>query len=70
VVPHGLVGLEASMILIQLAAAFKAVPAIAMGVEHAERRWSLYKSVAVNASEVLYHVAKILYVVYHFAKNS
>ncbi len=59
-VPHGLVGLEAPMILIQLAATFKAVPTIAMGIKHAERRGSLYESVAVNASEVLNHLAKIL----------
>jgi len=59
-VPHGLVGLEAPMILIQLAAAFEAVPAIAMRIEHAERRRSLYESVAVNASQVLNQLAKIL----------
>lgn len=59
-VPHGLVGLEASMILIvQLSTAFKAVPAVAMDIEHVERRWSLYGSITVNTSEVLDHLAKI-----------
>lgn len=38
--PHRLVGLEVSGILIvQLPAALKAVPAIAMDIELAERRW-------------------------------
>ncbi len=50
VVPHCLVGFEASVVLIQLSAAFIAVPTIAMNVEHGGRRRFAYELVIMDAS--------------------
>lgn len=59
VVPHSLVGLEASVVFIQFSDAFEAVPVMSMGVGHAECRLSPYKIVAMGPPEMVDHFAQI-----------